>query len=166
LQDLENQNPNERPGLPQEALTSPVAVGMYFILALGLVAFGAYSFVQWRWRRYLRTLKPGAQASAEMYRFAPFAGFRERRDATADERAQELANLLPDSHAPIGEVNDAYVGERYGGLDLNDEQATAARATGIAVQKRTWRAVYQRHVGSKLTAAREYLKDAGKVSKS
>lgn len=159
LNDPENQNRNEVPGLPNDFLSGPIALVVYGILLMGLVGLSTYAVVQWRWRRRVRLLKPGARALAEMYRFAPLAGFRERKDATADERAQDLAKLMPDAKESISDVNSAYVRERYGGLDLSHEEAQSAQADGIAVQRRTWRSVYEHHIGRQITSAREFFRE-------
>ncbi len=165
FQNQENQDPNARPGIINNFWSSPLAMVTLGILVLGLVSAGTFTFVQWRWKRYLKTLKPGAQAAAEMFRLAPWAGFQERADATADERAQQLAKLVPSSNEPIGNVNAVYVRERYGGTDLSPEEATNVYGRALRVQKQTWRAIYERFIGDNIAAAREFvenLKDIGK----
>lgn len=159
--DLENQEDrNARPGLPPENLfTSPFAMVTYAILVLGIAAAGTFSFVQWRWKRYLKNLKPGAQAAAEMYRLAPLAGLQERHEQTADERAQDLAALMPHAGEPIMDVNTLYVRERYGGADLSDDQATNARAKGLRIQKQMWRTIYERFIGNNIATARAYVEN-------
>lgn len=159
LQDQENQDRNARPGLPAGLFTSSLATLGYGILFLGLVGFGGFSFVQWRWKRYLGTLKPGARAAAEMYRLAPLAGFLERPDATAAERALHLGQLMPTSQAEISNVADIYVRERYSGIDLSSEEGADARIKALRIQKQMWYAVYQRFIGNNIAAARAFFRD-------
>lgn len=158
-QDAENQDRNARPGLPDDFWTGSAASAVYGILFLGLVGVGTFSVIQWRWKRYLKTLKPGAQAAAEMYRLAPLAGFSERADATPDERAQHLGALMPDSQEAISNVASSYVRERYSGMDLTPEEGVNARAKAMRIQKRMWGAIYQRFVGNHITATREFFRE-------
>ncbi len=158
FQNEDNQDPNQRPGIINNFWSSPLAMITLGILFLGLVGAGAYTFVQWRWKRYLKTLKPGAQAAAEMFRLAPLAGFQERADATADERAEQLTKLMPTSREPISNVNAVYVRERYGGVDLSNEEATNVNGRALRVQKQMWRAIYERFVGDNLNAARDAIR--------
>jgi hypothetical protein len=157
FQNEENQDPNERPGIINNFWSSALATLTLGILVLAVVGAGAYSFIQWRWKRYLKTLKPGAQAAAEMFRLAPLAGFSERADATADERATQLSKLVPASNEPITNVNAVYVRERYGGVDLSPEEATNVYGRALRVQKQTWRAIYNRFIGDNIAAAREFV---------
>lgn len=159
VQELDGQDPNSRPGIVNNFFTGPLAIATYILLVLGLALAGTFTVLQLRWRRYLKTLKPGAQAAAEMYRLAPYTGFQDRAEATPDERAQNLAEIMPASHAPISDVNTAYVRERYGGVDLSNEEGANARATGAAVQKQMWRTVYEHAIGRRITAARQFLPD-------
>lgn len=157
LQDLNSDDPNARPGLPNDLITNPVAMTLSAILILGIGGAAVFSFAQWRWKRYLKTLKPGAQAAAELYRLAPLAGLAERGDATPDERAEELTKIMPAAREPIGNVNALYVRERYGGLDLSNDEATNARARALRVQNQMWGAIYDRFIGQNIRAAKEYF---------
>lgn len=159
LEELNNEPNDARPGLPDDFFTGPLAIATYTILALGLIAAGSFGFIQWRWKRYLKTLKPGAQAAAEMYRFAPYAGLQDRPDATADERAQQLAQLMPDADTPISEVNAVFVRERYSGADLTTEEGAGSYTTALGVQKQMWRAIYNRLIGDNINAARELIRN-------
>ncbi len=132
---------------------------MLGFLVLGIATAGGLSFVQWRWNKRLRALKPGAAAVEEMYRFAKLAGLPERAEATPDERAAHLAALVPAARESITHVNSMYVGERYGAYELAPDQAAAARANGVAVQKELWRPIYARYVGVHLDAARTWLRN-------
>lgn len=138
---------------PLAALASPWGAA----LLLALAGIGAFVLVQFNWRRRLAALRPAARAAEEMYRLAPWAGLRERADATPDERAQGLAALMPDARASIAEVNSLYVRERYGAYPLSAEESTSARALGVAVQRRTWGAIYERAVGHRIQQARATL---------
>lgn len=159
LQDQDNQDKNARPGLPDDTFSNPLALSLYGILFLGLAGAGTFSVVQWRWKRYLKTLKPGAQAAAEMYRLAPLAGFDERPHATADERAHHLAKMMPAADEAISNVNSVYVRERYSGIDLSPEEGVNARAKALRIQKQMWRSVYQRFIGNNITATREFFRE-------
>lgn len=153
-EDLLNNSPsNERPGLANDFWTRPQMMLTYAFVLAGLVAVGVLTFLQLRWQKYLKTLKPGAQAVAEMYRYAPLAGMPERAEATADERAQDLVTLMPDARQPISDVNALYVRERYGEYDLTAEESGHARAQAIAVQERMWHTVYDRFLGRHIRGA-------------
>ncbi len=93
------------------------------LLVLGLLAVG---MVQVMWNRRMRTLSPGARAWEEMYRLAQWVGFQDRAQATPMERADELARALPDARAPISDVADMYVRERYGAQALTNDEAQRA----------------------------------------
>lgn len=150
---------NERPGLPNDFWTRPQMMLTYAFLLVGIAVAGTLTFFQLRWQKYLKTLKPGAQAVAEMYRYAPLAGLPERTDATADERAQDLATLMPDVQVPIAGVNSLYVHEKYGEYNLTPEEGEKARVEALAVQERMWRTVYERYVGRHIQDARAYLQN-------
>jgi transglutaminase-like putative cysteine protease len=155
LEDLENQLNGGAASSPFGAITSAATNGwnIAFVI-LGLITAGVLTVVQLRWQKHLQKLTPGAQAAAEMYRFARFTGLPERGEATADERARELSALMPDSRDSIRDVNEVYVRERYGAHELSPEEGETARAGGVVVQKRMWRVVYERFVGSRIDAAR------------
>ncbi len=153
------QDRNARPGVPNDFWTLALALTTYTILFIGLVGAGAYSFLQWRWKRYLKTLKPGAQAAAEMFRLAPLAGFHERPHATADERAEQLAEMMPASREPIANVNALYVRERYGGVDLSAQESVNVRARALRIQKQMWCAIYNRFIGDNIHAARAWIQN-------
>src|SRR5581483_7427730 len=133
----------------------PVAIG---IVVLGIALAGTIAVVQWRWQRHLHTLKPGAQAAAQMYRFAPYAGFREDADDTPDEQAQKLATLIPEERTSIDQVNAWFVGERYGARDLDANESQQALTTGTEIQKRMWRSIYHHNIGSHIRNATAWLK--------
>jgi transglutaminase-like putative cysteine protease len=126
-------------------------------VVIGLVVAGTLTVVQWRWQKRLNKLTPGAQAAAEMYRFARYTGLPEQSSATADERAQQLAGLMPASRGSIDNVNTVYVREKYGARELPLAEAVAARATGVGVQKQMWRVVYDRWIGRRLISAQKSL---------
>ncbi len=151
------QNQNASRSVWLSFVANPFALGTGAILLLGLLVAGTLAIVQWCWQRHLTQLKPGAQATAEMYRFARYTGLSERADATSDEHAQNLAALMPDAREPIANVNAAYVRERYGAQELSNEEGAAARAAGIAVQKQMWRVAYEHHIGERINAAREFF---------
>lgn len=138
-------------------ISGTTGIVMGIVLAIGLLLAGTLTLVQVRWQRKLRTLKPGAQAVAQMYRFAPFAGLRERSTGTADERAQELAAMMPAAQVSIDRVNSYYVRERYGALDLDTQESTHALATATLIQKHMWRTIFDRYVLSRIRAAREAI---------
>ncbi|TAH51043.1 MAG: hypothetical protein EYC68_12505 [Chloroflexota bacterium] len=139
--------------------TNPLALGTLALFGLVVLGAGTISLVQWRWRKQLKTLKPGAQAAAEMYRFTRFTGMPERADATPDERAAQLSNLMPDARESIADVNRAYVSERYGAQELSPEERAAALASGVAVQKQMWRVTYDRIIGTRLRNAQKMMQD-------
>lgn len=154
---LNNSSSNERPGLPNDFWTRPQMMLTYALVLAGLVIAGVVTFSQLRWKKYLKTLQPGAQAVAEMYRYAPLAGVPERPEATADERAQEMVSLMPDARQPISSVNSMYVRERYGEYNLTSEESEKARGEARQVQRRMWRTVYNRYVGRHIQYVRAWL---------
>ncbi len=156
LQDAENQA-KAAPRFTIPALTGSTGVFTIAFLLMGLAIVGTLSVIQIRWQRQLKTLKPGAQAAAEMYRFAKYAGMDEQAEATPDERAQQLAALLPNANASITNINTYYVHERYGARDLPPEESANLRASGIAVQKQMWRPVYMRYMGNRIQAWRTHI---------
>lgn len=159
LRDFDPEDPNARPGVSNDFFSGPLAVATYSLLGVFLLVAGIFTIVQWRWHRYVKTLKPGAQAAAEMYRLTPYTGFRDHAGATADERAERLTALMPAAREPISDVNTVYVRERYGAVDLSPDEGTNARATGIAVQKQMWRTIYEYAIGRHITAARQSFAD-------
>lgn len=158
--DLLNDEPsNERPGLPNDFWTRPQMWFTYAFVVIGLAIAGTMTFFQLRWQKYLKTLKPGAQAVAEMYRYAPLTGMPDRKDATADERAQELSSMMPDAEQPITDINSLYMHERYGEYNLTEQEGEDARAEAIAVQEQMWRVVYDRYLGRHIRDARTHIRN-------
>lgn len=134
---------------------APIAAGA--LLLIGALGAMTIAVVQWRWSRQLKKLAPGAQAAAEMYRFARYAGLPERADATPDQRARHLVSLMPTAGDSIANVNAAYVHEKYGARALSESEGTAARAQGVTVQKQMWRVIYDQRIGAQIRAARSFL---------
>lgn len=126
------------------------------LVLAGILVAGTLTLVQWRWDRHLKTLKPGAAAAEEMYRFARYAGLKDRAETTADERAEQLASLVPETRDAIQDVNALYVGERYGAVEVSQDAADAARKSGVAVQKQMWKPIYARHIGARLDAVQAW----------
>jgi len=157
LQDAQPPKDLVSAALSAPSLSGAGGVATGGMILLGLAVAGTLALVQYRWDRRLRGLKPGAQATAEMYRFVKYTGLPDTSQATADERAAQLATLMPDADATIARVNDAYVHERYGGHELDPERAAQLRAAGVTVQKRMWHTVYMRYFGNRLHAARMWF---------
>ncbi len=155
LEEQQAQSPSNLFLAAMSSVWGTVGIG---IIVLGIALAGTIAVVQLRWQRQLRRLKPGAQAAAQMYRFAPYAGFREDADDTPDEQAQKLATLLPEERNSIHQVNAWFVGERYGARDLDTNESVQALATGTEIQKRMWRSIYQHHIGSRIRNATAWLK--------
>lgn len=124
------------------------------ILLLAGVAFGAtLAVAQYRWQRKLRGLPPAARALEEMYRFAPWAGFRDRPHATPDERAEHLSELMPDAREPIADVTGWYVRERYGAYALAPDEVTQAIELSRRLQPRVLGGIFDHYVGKHIHAA-------------
>ncbi|MBI4673723.1 MAG: hypothetical protein HY741_18905 [Chloroflexi bacterium] len=155
LEDLENQrNQNNVFGFALPQLPGlNLGWSMAFVV-MGLLVAGTMTVIQLRWQRHLKLLQPAAQAAEEMFRFARWTGFKERADATPDERAQALAAIMPADADGIAEVNAWYVRERYGAHELSEAESVAARATGIAVQQHVWRTAYELYIGRRVHVAR------------
>lgn len=159
LEELENQrNQNSADNFSLPRLLGPNFGWSAAFVALGLLVAGTMTLAHMRWQKHLRPLKPAAQAVEEMYRFVRHTGWRERADATPDERAQTLAKLMPQANEAIANVNALYVRERYGDYALSRDESAAVRAQGIIVQKQMWHTTYQHHIGRRVDAARVWFK--------
>lgn len=143
-----------RGALPQISLpTGPGAIAGYGVLAALVLAVGALVVVQFRWTRRVRGLSPGARALEEVYRFAPWAGFREREHATPNERAAAVAELMPDMQAPMSDLTGLFVRERYAAETLSAEEAARAAQVSSQMRLRIWRGTFDRHITARLASA-------------
>ncbi|HSR57394.1 MAG TPA: transglutaminase domain-containing protein, partial [Candidatus Binataceae bacterium] len=100
------------------------------------------------WTQRMRFLSPAARAWEEMYRFARWAGFQDRRQATPFERAEELARVAPDSRPVIAQVTDLYVRERYGKQTLSPEELERAERARAILSKRLLRRAFENMLGN------------------
>lgn len=158
LEELENQQAQDNASAAAlSRILGPNFGWSVLFVAIGLLAAVGLTIVQLRWRRELQPLAPGASATREMYRFVRLIDWRERADATPDERAQALAARMPESGEQIARVNAFYVRERYGAYALSESEGAEARDLGIGVQKQMWRTAYTHHIGRRADALRAWL---------
>jgi transglutaminase superfamily protein/uncharacterized protein DUF4129 len=149
------QSLNNRPsGVPASngffipALSGPVGIAVGAgsgSLLLLLIVLGIAQLI---WIQRMRLLSPAARAWEETYRFARWAGFRERSQATPFERAEELARVAPDARLVIGQVTDLYVRERYGKQTLSPEEHRRAEQARVILGKRMLRGAMENVLGT------------------
>ncbi len=122
----------------------PLGVAIVGLIVATFLALLSLGIIQLLWNRRMRGLAPGARAWEEMYRFANWAGYRERDYATPHERAGELIRVLPDARVQIGLVADLYVRERYSARPLSAEEGEQARVHSRGLRRRVLRGVGER----------------------
>lgn len=128
-------------------LSGPLGLGVSALALVAIALAGSVFVVQYRWQRKMRGLSPAARALEEMYRFAPLAGFRDQSHTTADERADNLVQLIPDGREPVSAVNGWYVRERYGAYELSSRDQRHANKISREFQPRVWGSIFNHHVG-------------------
>jgi len=162
LEELESRNRDAASNFSLPRLLGPQFGWSAVFIVMSLFFAGALSLAQWRWQKHLKPLTPAAQAVEEMYRFVRFIGWRERADATPDERARSLAARMPEVGDAITQVNAWYVRERYGAYALSPQESETVRTIGVAVQKQMWHTAYAYHIGRRIDALRAWFRQFGR----
>jgi transglutaminase-like putative cysteine protease len=109
------------PSSPASVAFRDVGLSLAFLLALALLVAGA--FMVW-WLRLYRGLPPVVSAFARLARLGAWSGAPPRPDQTPYEYADQLGAVVPEERDTLRQLSDLYVGERWGGVPANTEQAT------------------------------------------
>jgi hypothetical protein len=95
---------------------TPIVVGVGFTLGFlaALFALAIVGFLVW-WRSLFRGASPTAARLGRTVRLGIWTGTTPRREQTPYEYADQLGVAVPDASAPLHELTDLYVRERWGG---------------------------------------------------
>jgi hypothetical protein len=114
-----------------------IAISLVFLAALlGLLIAG---FIIW-WRALYKGASPVAGRVARIARLGAWSGRPPRPDQTPYEYADQLGSAVPEARAPVRELADLYVRERWGGQP-------AASATAATLYERARMALTRAIVG-------------------